>query len=75
MSAESLSYTMDAFWLVQLMVIYWDITKELCVMRGSQAYPGLRGIERLDLTSTKARESDLKNREGVPWEMPIFLLY
>ena len=27
---------------------------------------GDRGIERLDLTSTKAHKSDLKNREGVP---------
>ena len=66
---------MHAFWVVQLVEIYSYITEELCVIRGTQASPGLRGIERLDLTSAKANKSDLKDREGLPYEMPIILPY
>ena len=35
-------------------------------MGRSQEFPGLSGIRRLDLTSTKAKISDFKIREGVP---------
>ena len=52
--------------VARIMEICLYITEELCVIRGSQASLGLWGIERIDLTSTKANKSDLKNREDVP---------
>ena len=39
-----------------------------------QGFPGLSGRGRLDLTSTKAKISDYKIREGVPQGFQYFCL-